>query len=404
MLATQKLMNIRDRIEIEQHMLRRPLILPTPPACSKLLEHARSAGLKIGTVFILSHRLNPGSFGGYERASGDIWCHYGAAKVEGDRLLLQSLLWILAHMKCDLSAPTTIEEDWQQDREAWQMAFQLAMKWNMPELLLQQELDERLAESEQLHDWYEEAGNLAGCLRPAIARAAYQALVDIRRQQGWDEKQFEAALGGYSEHPEDNAAVLAFDRTVLRSSWGQPHRVDRQGPPFGDLTLVQQSQQIAYLLRTALAAWANRHTNLVPLRKIERGWGDEPLHLFFLVIDSDLEFPSLIAHCNTWLVDESPDLAAVVTWHVYGSGTIDGMRIYRLCVRYKPSLFDPPVSTPSARELWVLFPADADERRRWTEAAFQRYILCWPFMQEIHCESLEDGLPILWNWLNQGES
>lgn len=276
------------------------------------------------------------------------------------------------------------------------MAFHLSTQWGMPALLPEHELEERLAESERLHTWHQASGEMAGSLDPFLARAAYHAIADIRGRQGWDDEQFEAALFGYSERDEDNAAVLAFDRSVLRSTWSLPLKATRNGPPFGDLTLPQKRQTV-HLLRSALEAATSRRASQVPLRAIERNWLDTPLHLHFLRIDSDLEFPSLIASCNRWLVEESHELAAEGMWWVYSSNATR-MRIYRLCVHYKATgQKGQSVSPP--HELWVLFAGS--ERSQLVEAAYQRFILCWLSVQEVRIEPLEIGLSHLWGWLNQ---
>src|SRR2546428_12631577 len=99
-------MTIREQLESARQMLGHSLVVPTPPACNALLQRARAEGIAVGQLFVVSRRLHPGLRGRYERSSGDLWCHYGAQEPDGKRLLLQSLLVLLAHLKLHQPVPT----------------------------------------------------------------------------------------------------------------------------------------------------------------------------------------------------------------------------------------------------------------------------------------------------------
>jgi hypothetical protein len=391
-------MDLAERVHHARLMLGHSIVLPTPPTVDALMQRARAEGLAAGQVFVVSRRLHPGLRGGYERNTGNIWLHYWAGESEGERLLLQCLLVILAHIKLQRPVPTTIEEDWCREGDAWREACVLASDWEMPDLLHASELSERLRELERLETWHQAAGELAGVRDPFLARSAFHALVDIREREGWSDEAFEAALFGYSEDEAANAAVLAFDRTVLRAVWSIPYRSTHDGPPFGELTLPQNRHSVG-ILRAALAAASEGRASQVSLATIARSWLDAPLHLHFLRGAGELDASALIALCNCWLIEAHADLAAEALWWVYGTRTT---RIYRLCVRYKPAVGSPaPSAVPSARELWVLFTGD---HGRGVEAAFQRYILCWLSMAGLQLEPLEQGLLLLWDWLQQAET
>ncbi len=389
-------MNIEQLLEVASLRIGHGILLPTPPACDLLVQRARAGGIAVGQLYIVSRALRPGVRGGYERTSGNLWCHYGAGEAEGEQELLRGVLVLLAFAKLQRPLPSTIEEDWANERDAWSEAAALAQAWQVPDLFAQAQLQLRLDEIRHLQAWHEGAGELAGNLDPFVARSAYHALAEIRYRQGWGDEAFEAALFGYSQSDEDNAAVLAFDRAALRATWGLPFRALRAGPPFGDLTLPYHTTT-GHLLRSALETIAHRRGQGAALASIERTYLDSPLQLHFVRVESDLDLPGLLARCNGWLIEEAPDCSAEAMWWVYGAPGMGAARLYRLTVHYKKG-WRGTGEPPAGHELWVLF--RPGERIGRVEAALQRYILCWLSVQEVRCEGLEEGLALLWSWLS----
>jgi hypothetical protein len=386
-------MNIQQELEIVQITHGTNILLPTPPVCTALMERARAEGIPVGQLFVLSCSLLPGVRGSYDRISRDLWCHYDASGPRGDQSIMQCLLTLLAHARLGQPIPATIEEDWQQEQNAWREAVLLARAWELEEIFLEDDLTAREREAEHLLSCHLAAGQLAGNSKPFVARAAYSALLDTRYEREWSIEQFEDALYGASERDEDNAAVLAFDRTLLRSSWSIPYRASREGPPFGEWTLPQpvSAQNV---LRHALEQ-ASR-VERMPQQFVEREMFDAPLRLYFMRVESDLDLARVVDSANAWLIEEGRGLPAEGMWWLYAGPS---ERLYRLTVRYKQPFDEtiPDSELPPARELWILF--RSGERLRNTEAAYQRYILSWLKMQEVRCEPLVDGLHLLWAWL-----
>jgi hypothetical protein len=389
-------MDIQQLLEVARLRLGHSILLPTPPACDELMVRARAEGIAVGQLLIVSRTLRPGVRGGYERRTGNLWCHFDAGEGGSEQELFRNLLVLLAFVKLQRPIPTTIEADWGDERDAWIEAAALAQAWQRPDLFEEATLGQRLDEIERLQSWHEAAGELVGNLDPFVARSAYHALAEIRHRRGWDDEAFEAALFGYSERDDDNTAVLALDRAALRATWSLPSRAQHEGPPFGDLTLPY-STTTGHLLRSALETIAHRRERRSPLASIERAWFDSPLHLHFARIESDLDLPSLLALYNGWLIEEAPDCAAEVMWWVYGTPGIGASRLYRLAVHYKKG-WQGTGEPPAGHELWVLF--RPGERIQRVEAALQRYILGWLSVQEVRCEPLDDGLSMLWSWLS----
>jgi hypothetical protein len=389
-------MDIQALLEVASLRLGHSILLPTPPACDALVQRARAEGISVGQLSIVSRALRPGVRGGYERRSGNLWCHFNAGDPGGEQELLCNLLVLLAFIKLQRLLPTTIEADWGDERDAWIEAAALAQAWQWPDLFAGATLESRLAEIERLQTWHEAAGELVGSLDPFVARSAYHALAEIRQRRGWSDEAFEAALFGYSECEDDNAAVLALDRAPLRATWSLPYRAQREGPPFGDMTLPY-STTTGHLLRSALETIAHRRVQGAPLASIERTYFDSPLRLHFARIESDLDLPGLLAVCNGWLIEEAPDCSAEAMWWVYGAPGMGADRLYRLTVHYKKG-WQGTGEPPAGHELWVLF--RPGERIQRVEAALQRYILCWLSVQEVRCEPLDEGLSLLWSWLS----
>jgi hypothetical protein len=375
-------MDIQQLLEVASLRIGHGILLPTPPACDLLVQRARAEGIAVGRLYIVSRSLRPGVCGGYERNTGNLWCHYGAGEAEGEQELLRGLLVLLACVKLQRPLPTTIEEDWGNERDAWIEAAALAQAWQRPDLFPQALLQLRLDETRRLQAWHEAAGELAGNLDPFVAWSAYHALAEIRHRCGWNDEAFEAALYGYSECDDDNAAVLALDRASLRATWSLPYRAQREGPPFGDLTLPY-STTTGHLLRSALETVAHRRGRGAALASIERTYLDSPLQLHFVRVESDLDLPGLLARCNGWLIEEAPDCSAEAMWWVYGALGMGATRLYRLTVHYKKG-WRGTAESPAGHELWVLF--RPGERIQRVEAALQRYILCWLSVQEVRCE------------------
>ena len=388
-------MDIPRTLEIIRLTQGRNILLPTPPACATLMERARAEGIFVGRLFVLSRALVPGVRGSYDRISGEMWCHYYGGDPRGERSILQCLLTLIAHAKLLQPVPETIEQAWQQEQAAWEAAVALAREWGMEDVFPAADLFAREREAEHLLAWHQASGELAGNLDPLIAREAYHALDDVRHEHGWADEQFEAALFGYSEHDEDNAAVLAFDRTLLRASWSIPYRSKREGPPFAEWTLPQPVGA-QHILRHALEHAARARKNRTTPRFVEREWFDVPLHLHFRRVESDLDLTQVIDTANAALIEEGRGLSAEGMWWLY-AGSAE--HVYRLTVHYKPSLDEtrPAEQMPPARELWALFPVGQHLRN--VEAAYQRYIVSWLRLQELRCEPLTDGLQLLWAYL-----
>ncbi len=397
-------MTIRDELEQLSLRLGYRVVLPTPPACQHLLDQAKASGIPLGTLFVLSHPLFPEIRGSYDRESGDLWCHYDGADEKGAHEVLQCLLTLIAYAKLHLPVPTTIQEDWEQAEHAHREAFALAQAWNRSDLFSAAELESLLAHDQYLLRCHLAAGELAGHLAPSVARNAYLALLEVRQRYQWNDAQFEAALSGVCEEDEEaNAAVLDFDRTVLRPRWLRWNL--RGGDALHDASgasLLPQTPGTAEVLREALRKAASglkgqtRHRRLWPI--------SEQVSLAFFLVEREEALSSLIAQVSRWLIEEYPLRYVRVWWCLYADGEPETARsawhLYQLHIEYVPCHPEGTGrSEPFHSELWALFPV---RRKTRLEAAWQRYLHSWSAFAHVSGESLSRGLHTLWSQLEGG--
>jgi hypothetical protein len=412
----------------------RRLLLPTPPACLPLLERARQAGIQVGDLFVVSRPLVPLAQGGYELSTGHLWCHYDARLEEAERSLLQCLLVLLAALKRRFPAPRTLEEEREQHQQLVKDAAALARDWQRPDLFVAADLDRLLAEAENRFDALVAVGELAGSLDPPVAHAASLALCQLREREGWSQATFEAALAGISDDEEQNAAVLTWDRTLLRARWvlagsgpGRPAScADLFGPlawpqtPAASALLRQGLMQVAHRGAVAAGCWSPQ-----PLNTGEHAPADQ---LCFLQVSDRQGLERALAHITFWLLD-LPERYLQVHWSCYGetrggggkSGTppsveeqqpgSDKPTLYRSGLTYHWGPGEEPASTalPSSRgreaawlhrDLWVLFAASP--HRDLLEAAWQLYLSSLSGLQRqqrCSCASLAQGLQERWSVL-----
>ncbi|BCL83636.1 hypothetical protein ccbrp13_61010 [Ktedonobacteria bacterium brp13] len=395
-------MSLVDDLDHIRQRLGRSIVLPTPPACQDLLDQAKAAGIPVGTLFVLSRSLAPGVCGGYDRRTGDAWCHYDGGDEEGARDVLQCVLTLIAHAKLHFPPPTTIEEDWEHVRLAHREAASLAQAWDREDLFSASDLDAFLSEDAHLYNCHVAAGELAGNLAPDIARDTYHALLAVQQRYQWSDAQFEAALGGVNEDEEEaNAVVLDFDRCSLREYWlststrtwaDEPH-------PFGQWTL-SQTLRTARVLRSALERVAypvEQEILYVPLQKADH------TSLAFFRIECEQDLSLIIAHVNAWLLDH-PACFARMRWTLYADTqwreTVTPLpHLYHMSLEYfcHGEKQADERSEPLRRDLWVLVPAR--KREELIEAAWQRYIRSWLTCADLHTDALYDGLQALWSGL-----
>jgi hypothetical protein len=412
----------------------RRLLLPTPPACLPLLERARQAGIQVGDLFVVSRPLVPLAQGGYELSTGHLWCHYDARLEEAERSLLQCLLVLLAALKRRFPAPRTLEEEREQHQQLVKDAAALARDWQRPDLFVAADLDRLLAEAENRFDALVAVGELAGSLDPPVAHAASLALCQLREREGWSQATFEAALAGISDDEEQNAAVLTWDRTLLRARWvlagSGPERAASCADLFGPLAwpqtpatsalLRQALEQVAHRGAVAAGCWSPQ-----PLNTGEHAHADQ---LCFLQVSDRQGLERALAQLTSWLLD-LPERYLQVHWSWYGetrarggggkSGTppsgqeqqpgSDKPILYRSGLTYHWGPGEEPASTaspsrwgqgaaPLRRELWVLFAACPHRER--LEAAWQRYLSGWQRQQQASSwASLQQGVQDLWGLL-----
>jgi hypothetical protein len=417
-------MTIEEQLQwLSSQLGGRRLRLPTPPACLPLLERARQAGIQVGDLFVVSRPLFPLAQGGYELPSGHLWCHYDARLKEAERSLLQCLLVLLAALKRRLPPARTLEEEQEHQRQLYREAAALAHDWQRPDLLAASDLDRLLAETENRFGTLVTAGELAGSLDPPVAHAAYLALCQLREREGWSQATFEAALAGISDDEEQNAAVLTWDRTLLRARWMSPVRSGPEQPApqanlFGPLT-VPQSPAASTLLRQALEHVAHCGA---PVGR-GRALASSRDQLCFLEVNGAQQLEQVLEQLMTWLLD-LPERYLQVHWSGYGettggtSGADPPVRqlphgsgtavLYRGCLTYHWGPGEGPASpalpslqgqgaAPLRRELWVLFAACPHRER--LEAAWQLYLSGWQAQQASSWASLRQGLQDLWSVL-----
>lgn len=400
-------------VELEQarQRLGRSVSLPVPPACTDLILRARAQAFPVGRLYVVSHALQPDVLGVYEQATGDMWC-YADSNDEGHTNMLQTLLVLLAHASLRQSTPETLEQEWKQDGDAVKQAYTLAQRWQMDDLFPQEVRDARLEGVQRLYDRRLLAAEVAGSRSPRIARIAYGALDDLRIAQGWSTKQFWGVLLGETDEIVsattgnlDLVMVIGlFDRTKLRFRWKYADRLKKEGDRFEEFALPQ-TNDTHRLLYWALMQIAQSFSPIRPIRSVERKFSDNPLHLHFLAVESDLELPHLIDLVNTWLLVDHLEASAEVMWWCYADNVRrDGPRVYRLMVHYLQHKTRRENTLPLIGcELWVLFLPG--HRSQIVETAWQEFILTFlGDVQELRCETLSDGLQMLWSWLGQVET
>jgi hypothetical protein len=399
-------MTIRDELEHLSLRLGRRVVLPTPPACQELMNQAKASGIPLGTLFVLSHPLAPEIRGSYDRESGDLWCHYDGTDEDGAHDVLQCLLTLIAYAKLRLPVPTTIQEDWEQAERAHREAYALAQDWNRPDLFSAAELESLLAYDQSLLRCHLAAGELAGHLAPSVARNAYLALLEVQRRNQWNDAQFEAALAGISDADEANAAVLDFDRTILRPRW-QRSRLYKGNAPhrLSGTSVLPQTPGTAEVLREALREAASQSKEQTRQRRL---WPvSKQVSLSFFLIESVQALSSLIAQVNRCLIEEHPLHYARVWWCRYADAEPEPRRsalhLYQCHIEY---VSGHPEGTerlePLHHELWALFPVRS--RRECLEAAWQHYLHSWSALELVPGAALSRGLHALWSWLEGGIS
>lgn len=382
---------LQRRIQLLGEWHEQSLLLPTPPTWEPLLQQARATGTPIQQVFVVRAPLTAGVHGSYHRDSQELWCYLNQQDPQGEQQALISLLVLLAHATLRQPAPQTIQQDWEQERTAWEQAPLLAQRWGRSDVFSPDLLQERYAEIDLMQARHQAAAVLVGTSHPAVARAAYRTLVRLQQQMQWDEASFSAALEGRSADEATYRALVDFDRTPLRSLWRVTSR-HQQGRPFGALALPQ-TPQAASLLRASLEKAA--HQPRPPIHAVALPWLAEasPLSLSCVSMQTEQDLARLIGIVTTWLLEEAPDLALDGHWEVFGT---EDTPIYRLTVHYVPTLFTPEsreYGNTGTREIWVRF----EQGGLLLETAWQRYILGWQSTMEVtHAGSLQEALAQLW--------
>ena len=255
-------MTIPQALQWWQHRLGRSIQFPQiPPACTRLMEQARAVGLPVGTLYIVSRPLAAGTFGSYDRDTGDLCCHYEASRgEEGQREVLQTLLILLAGLKLHAPQAQTIAQEWETVRQAIEEGHALAQQWGYASLFTTDDLTRLLARSVELASGHHLAAELAGNRLPWVARNAYAALQALCQDMPElaTQEHFAEALQGVSAHTQANDLLVSFDRSLLRERW-VPTATRQLGErvSFGEATVPVRPQS-AHVLRMALsraAAW-----------------------------------------------------------------------------------------------------------------------------------------------------
>lgn len=384
---------IEKRIQLLAEWQEQRLLLPTPPTWEPLLHQVRAAGLPIQQVFVVRAPLTTGVRGSYHRDSQEVWCFLDQQDPQGERLALMCLFVLFAHATLQQPTAQTIQQDFEQERAAWKHAPLLAQRWGWPELFQEQDLQERLSEIDLLCSLHQAAAALVGTSNPSVARAAYRTLIRLQEQMKWDEAHFHAALEGRSTDEATNAALMDFDRTPLRSLWRMTSG-QRQDSPFGALTLPQTAQA-ASLLQESLEAAS--HLQRTPIHATALPWSTEASLLSFscVSIQTEQDLAHLIEIITIWLLEEAPDLALDGRWEVFGKE--ETSHLYRLTVRYVPTIFTPErqeTERAEVREMWVRF----EQTGLLLETAWQRYILGWRQAMAIqYAGPLQEAISQLWS-------
>ncbi|HVU71168.1 MAG TPA: hypothetical protein VHD63_28835 [Ktedonobacteraceae bacterium] len=387
-------LSIREVLQRMHQQLGHSIVLPTPPACERIITQARAAGIALGTVYIISRPLEPGSPGSYDRATGDIWCVYDASLGEaGQREVLHTLLMLIAAFQHRFPIPTTIHEEWEQVYQEIEGAYHLAQVWGLGTVLTEEDLQSLLTQAVRLAACYCAAADLAGHRDPALVRHAYTAL-NARRTLFpalADEDVFASALAGTSLE-DYNDALVDFERSCLRERWvATSSRTSREPASFGDLALPRFPSSAAALRRALVRAAC-----LPP--------PEDVTPLVFRQVRDEEEMAGLLRLVNRWLIETFPTAALRLHCQAYGDTTsmvAGAARLYCLRLSYEDA---PDVQQSGSdrvvKELWVLFSERRLLKRRALEGAWQRFLISWLTWSDVQGESLTMGLHTLWSRLD----
>lgn len=384
-------MTIPQALAFWQHRLGRSIHIPRiPPACARLMDQARAAGIPVGTLYIVSRPLASGTLGSYDWDTGDLCCHYEASRgEEGQREVLQTLLILLAGLKLHAKPAQTIAGEWDAVRQAIEEGYALAQQWGYASLFTTDDLTRLLTRSVELASGHHLAAELAGNRLPWVARNAYAALQMLC--QGMPElttqEHFAEALQGVSAHPQVNDLVVSFDRSQLRERWvPTATRQPEERVSFGEATVPVRPQS-THALRVALsraAAWTGE-----PLAERDKG------QFSYQNVCDEADLATLIRMINSWLIETHPQAAVRLQCWVYGDGyrRVTGSPcIYRLFLSYD----DAPVQGPGTRDLWVLFAESPKDKHLMLEGAWQLFLASWLTWSSLEYAPLSSGLQLLW--------
>lgn len=366
------------------------LQVPAPQECLALLSQAQQADIVVNGLYALRAPLSPRKLGGFVRDGADIWLLYDESREGALAQALRCELYALAQAEARVWQFATIDEDWDQVRRLWTRAAELALQWGLEYLFPADFLPARLEEAETLREQHWHAGHLAGCLTPFIARAAYDALCDIREREGWSLAFFGEALAGLSRDERANRLVLDFNRCLLGRNWRLPYRPEKA---FGESALPPTPRSDR-LLRSALTSCAEYPTVLEQLNWHRSG----ETALRFSQVEDEQDLYAALGVLNTLLLEEAPG-SKLAQWYCYGGAVRRAVPpLYRLALNYGESS-EPGASVALlSREVWILFPS-RHVRHLDFEAALQRYITSWLAWQGVVVEGPLDGLTMLWSWL-----
>jgi hypothetical protein len=383
---------VADELHIIEITSQQTLQVPAPQECLDLLGQAQRAGIVVVQLYALRAPLSPRKLGGFVRDGADIWILYDESREGALPQALRCELYTLAQAEARTWQFATIDEDWDEVRRLWERAAELANLWGLEYLFPADFLRVRLEEAEVLREQHWYAGYLAGSLTPHVARAAYDALCEIREREGWTPAFFGEALAGLSGDERANRSVLGFNRCLLGRSWRLPYQ---PGKAFGEIALPPTPRSDR-LLRSALTSCAEHPAVLEQLNWQRHRSGETVLE--FLQVEDDQDLYAVIGVLNTLLLEEVPD-SKLAQWYCYGGSERRTMPpLYRLTVNYGESRESGASAAMLSREVWILFPS-RHARHLDFEAALQCYIASWLAWQGVEVEGSRDGLATLWGWL-----
>jgi hypothetical protein len=373
----------------QQHLGRSIHFPAIPPTCEQVMARARTAGIPVGTLYIVSRPLSAGSMGTYDRETGDLCCHYEASQgEEGQREVLRTLLILIASIKLQIPVPHTIAQEWEFVRQAIEEGYHLARQWDSPSVFTEADFTRMLTRSAELAYGHHLAADLAGHRSPWVARTAYSAL-DARRSEMSTldtPERFIEALAGTSANPASNDALVRFDRSLLRERWAVTcTRPQGEHPSFGDLT-VPGGSRAAQMLRVALSRAASWPHDTIS-ESARSSWFQE--------VAEETDLAVLIRVWNGWLIETHPQAAVRLAAWAYGDGyrlAIGSPRVYRVALSYE----DASIDGPPTRDLWVLFAEHPTPEQRALEGAWQVFLADWLTWSTLECGPLARGLQHLW--------